>query len=72
MDEEIIRFLDSNNYDVRISRNARWIDQKCTMDVLSVVSDCIMEYIKDDPSKEFTTKDIWYFEYTVKKCSNDI
>lgn len=66
MDEEIIEFLDKNNYDVRISKNARWIDQKCTMDVLSVVSDCIMEYIKDDPSKEFTTTDIWYFEYTVK------
>ena len=66
MDEEIIEFLNSNNYDVRISKNARWIDQKCTMDVLSVVSDCIMEFVKDNPTKEFTTKDIWYYEYTVK------
>lgn len=65
MDEEIIQFLDSNNYDVRISKNARWIDQKCTMDVLSVVSDCIMEYIKDNPKKEFTTKEIWYYDYTI-------
>lgn len=66
MDEEIIGFLNSNNYDVRLSKNARWIDQKCTMDVLSMVSDCIMEFVKDNPKKEFTTKDIWYYEYTVK------
>ncbi len=65
MNDEIIEFLNSNNYDVRISRNARWIDQKCTMDVLSVVSDCIIEYVKDDIKKEFTTKDIWYNDYTV-------
>lgn len=66
MNDEIIEFLNSNNYDVRISKNARWIDQKCTMDVLSLVSDCIIEYIKEKPNNEFTTKDIWYYEYTVQ------
>lgn len=66
MNEEIIEFLNSNNYDVRISKDARWIDQKCTMDVLSLVSDCIVEYTRENPKKEFTTKDIWYYDYTVE------
>ncbi|HHV7037088.1 TPA: hypothetical protein ACUM0T_001814, partial [Haemophilus influenzae] len=45
------------------SGDARWIDQKCTYDVLSVVSDCILEYIENTNNKEFTVKDIWLSEY---------
>lgn len=65
MEEEIIEFLNKRNYDIRKSNNARWIDQKCTIDVLSVVADCILEYIGDNEDKEFTVKDIWFYEYTV-------
>ncbi|HHE9376266.1 TPA: hypothetical protein ACPGY3_001472, partial [Haemophilus influenzae] len=56
-------FLSRHNYDVRKSGDARWIDQKCTYDVLSVVSDCILEYIENTNNKEFTVKDIWLSEY---------
>jgi len=70
MEDKIKDFLNSNNYDIRINNNARWIDQKCTMDVLSVVADCIMEFLKDDTSREFTTRDIWYSEYTVNNVQN--
>lgn len=31
----IQRFLDEHDYDVRKTHNGRWIDQKCTMDVVS-------------------------------------
>ena len=60
MESKIKKFFDSNNYDVRVTGNGRWIDQKCTMDVLSLVSDCVLNYVSDDINKIFTTKDIWF------------
>lgn len=37
----IQKFLDEHDYDIRKTHNGRWIDQKCTMDVVCLVSDCI-------------------------------
>ena len=65
MEEEIKKFLEERDYDIRKSHNSRWIDQKCTMDVISVVADCILEYLKEDTEKEFTVKDIWFNKYTI-------
>lgn len=62
----IQRFLDEHDYDVRKTHNGRWIDQKCTMDVVCLVSDCIVEYTGNDSGKEFTVNDIWYSDYTVE------
>lgn len=62
----IQRFLDAHDYDVRKTHNGRWMDQKCTMDVVCLVSDCIVEYTRCEPDKSFTVKDIWYSEYTVE------
>lgn len=70
MEEQIKEFLRKNDYDVRKSHNGRWIDQKCTMDVLSVVADCILEYLGDDIEKKFTTRDIWYSEYTIENVQS--
>lgn len=67
MDNTIIQqFLNEHDYDIRKTHNGRWIDQKCTMDVLCLVSDCIVEYIRNKPDKTFTVNDIWYNEYTVE------
>ena len=45
MDNATIQeFLDEHDYDIRKTHNGRWIDQKCTMDVVCLVSDCIVEY----------------------------
>lgn len=41
-------FLDSNNYDVRTIDIARWIDQKCTPDVINIVADCVLFYIEEN------------------------
>lgn len=63
--QQIQEFLDKHDYDVRKTHNGRWIDQKCTMDVVCLVSDCIIEYTSNKSSKEFTVNDIWYNDYTV-------
>lgn len=70
MEDIINDFLNQYNYDIRENHNARWIDQKCTMDVLSVVADCIIEFVGDDLDKVFTTKDIWFSKYTVENVQN--
>lgn len=63
---EIFDFLNLYDYDVRKSHDARWIDQKCTMDVLSLIADCVLNFISLDPNKEFTVSDIWHSVYTVE------
>lgn len=66
MDNQTIQdFLDKHNYDIRKTHNGRWIDQKCTMDVVCLVSDCISEYTSNRNCKDFTVNDIWYNDYTV-------
>lgn len=57
-------FLNSNNYDVRKSGNARWLDQKVTYDVSSIIADCVLNYIDSNENSEFTSSDIWHSEYT--------
>jgi hypothetical protein len=66
-------FLNKYNYDVRKTGDARWIDQKCTYDVLSIIADCIIEYVEESKNEsddnkqiEFTVKDIWHSEYARK------
>lgn len=59
----IENFLSKYNYDVRLSGNARWIDQKCTYDVVQIIADCILEYTQSSTSTNFTVKDIWDSEY---------
>ena len=65
-DEDINNFLNSHDYDVRKSNNGRWIDQKCTPDVVNIIADCILKFIEDDITKEFTVGDIWKFDYSDK------
>ena len=65
-ESDISRFLDKRDYDLRISGNSRWIDQKCAADVITVIADCILQYNTDNPDMEFTTSDIWQDEYTVE------
>lgn len=57
-------FLNKHNYDIRVSGDARWIDQKCTFDVVSIIADCICEYVDGAEEREFTVSDIWHSEYT--------
>jgi hypothetical protein len=58
------KFLSKNDYDIRKRKNARWIDQKCTPDVLSIVSESIIEYISNNNNLHFTSSDIWKSEFS--------
>lgn len=67
MDNQKIQdFLNGHDYDIRKTKNGRWIDQKCTMDVVCLVSDCIVEYTQTERSKKFTVNEIWHSDYTVE------
>lgn len=57
-------FLKNYDYDVRKTGDARWIDQKCTYDVLSIIADCILECVDNSSSSEFTVSDIWHSDYS--------
>ncbi len=63
-EQQIIDFLKLRNYDIRKTQNARWIDQKCTPDVLSLVADCILEFTQYNIEKSFSIRDIWDSPYT--------
>lgn len=66
-EQEIANFLSNHNYDIRIHHSARWIDQKCTPDVLSIVADCILNYIdQNNNTAEFSAQNIWLSEYTIR------
>lgn len=60
----IENFLNQYDYDVRKTGDARWIDQKCTHDVLCIIADCIDEFIQNDLNKESSVTDIWKSKYT--------
>lgn len=62
---EVKQFLALQNYDIRLEKNGRWIDQKCTPDVVNIIADCVMQYIFDSDNPEFfSSVDIWHYKYT--------
>jgi len=60
----ITTFLNQNNYNLRESHNGRWIDQKCTPDVVSIIADCICAFNSEKNDELFTSMDIWHSQYT--------
>ena len=57
-------FVYRHNYDVRITRNSRFTDQKCIPDVVNAVAECILEYVGDDLTATFTKNDIWHADFS--------
>ena len=65
--EYLDNLLNDRVYDIRKSHNARWIDQKCTPDVVTIIADCILAFLSDkDQETIFTSTDIWHNQYTVQ------
>ena len=60
------RFLDEHNYDIRKTSNGRWIDQKCALDSVCFVADCIVDYIHNGGKQPFQSPDIWHSDYSIK------
>lgn len=63
IDDKINNLLNSDNFDIKITKDARFMDQKVTPDVLTIVADCIIQFV-DRESKEFTARNIWENDYT--------
>lgn len=63
-EQTVIDFINRHDYDLRKSHNGRWIDQKCTPDVVSFVADCILTYIDTTKNDNFSSDDIQYFDYS--------
>ena len=60
---DITEFLNKYDYDIRKTGNARWIDQKCTPDVITIISDCIYNFHLNNSEKFFTSSDIRFSDY---------
>lgn len=72
MIEQINEFFSQFDFDVRKSKDARFMDQKVTPDVLCIIADCVLNYTADRDI-EFTKDDIWndsYFNTNVKAIFN--
>ena len=68
MIEKIEEHLRKFDFDVRKTKDARFMDQKVTPDVLSIIADCVSNHVADRDI-EFTKDDIWngnYFNTNVK------
>lgn len=59
-------FLNKHDYDVRKTRNGRWIDQKCALDLVCFVADCIVDYVQNGGKQPFESPDIWRSQYAIE------
>ena len=57
-DIEIFINTNKNTYDIKKTKNARFIDQKVTPDVLSVIAESILNYTETNNTSSFTITDI--------------
>lgn len=66
MIQEISNYLNQFDLDVRKLGDARFMDQKCTPDVVCFIADCLINL---NIQKEFTVQDIWDMPYFIKNAS---
>lgn len=66
MRDTIINHLNQYDFDIRKSHDARFVDQKCTPDVVCFLADCIINTSATCPV--FTANDIWQSQYFKHNC----
>ena len=66
MIDTITKFLKQYDLDVRKSHDARFMDQKCTPDVVCFIADCLINL---NPTGEFIVQDVWDMQYFIKNAS---
>ena len=66
MIDTITKFLNQYDLDVRKSHDARFMDQKCTPDVVCFIADCLISL---NPTGEFMVQDVWDMQYFIKNAS---
>jgi hypothetical protein len=62
----IDNLLKRKSYNVRTIGDARFVDQKCTPDVVCIIADCVYNLKGEDDNSEFTVQDIWGSRYFIK------
>lgn len=63
--EDIQEHLDRyNDYDIRKNNDSRYVDHKCTPDIVSFIADCILN--TDCATKAFTVKDLWETRFFIE------
>ena len=55
--------LNQYDFDIRKSRDARFVDQKCTPDILCFIADCILNLIATKPI--FVINDLWGTQFFI-------
>lgn len=55
-----------NDFDIRCTHDARYVDQKCTPDIVCFIADCILS--TSCANKTFTINDLWEEKYFIDNC----
>ena len=63
MRDEINKYLSQFDFDIRKSHDARFVDQKCTPDIVCFMADCVLNMIATKPV--FVINDIWETQYFI-------
>ena len=64
MREEITAYLNQFDLDIRKTEDARYVDQKCTPDIVCFMADCVINMIATKP--KFIINDVWNSQYFVQ------
>lgn len=59
-------FVQFHDFDIRQNHDARYVDQKCTPDIVCFIADCICN--TNCANKTFSINDLWDEPYFVKNC----
>ena len=60
----INEYLSQFDLDVRKSHDARFVDQKCTPDIVCFMADCVMNMVATKPI--FVINDVWETQYFIQ------
>lgn len=60
----INEYLSQFDLDVRKSHDARFVDQKCTPDIVCFMADCVMNMVATKPV--FVINDVWETQYFIQ------
>ena len=55
-----------NDFDIRQRHDARYVDQKCTPDIVCFIADCILS--TSCATKTFSINDLWEERYFIENC----
>lgn len=64
--DEFLDKFQASDFDVRVTHDARYVDQKCTPDIVCFIADCIVG--TSCANKRFTVNDLWDEKYFSENC----